>query len=313
MIGFVIVILIIVTLGATALIGGGGAKSSTNTGTPTTTASSSQSTTINSSSSSSSSANTRSSSSCSSTTSTTTSTSQSQGSPLQITVSKTISDPPEASTGENAYIYDVALTNTGSVSYDVNPSYFTLVTASNSVYDSTSFLAIRQSLSAVTLNHGQCASGQIAFQIPNTQVPSRLEFKDQIKSVDEFVVGLPQPMVWVSEPVRGRISLTGGESVGLSAAYTFSNSTLFYYTGDVIALEVALNDFHISGSIALFTLTLPSSDTGFTLLSINPPLPAVVDACCSDVDLFPTVNVYIYIVAPSSTFTGAIDLVGTTN
>jgi hypothetical protein len=232
---------------------------------------------------------------------------------LQITVNETISDSPEASAGGNAYIYDVTITNTGSGSYDVNPTYFTMVTSSNSRYDSTILRAMRQSLPEVTLNQGQSATGQIAFQLPKTQTPSRLEFVDQPESVDESLVGLPQPTVWVSEPEPGRVTLSGTQSGDLSATYTFSNDTLFYYTGDVIALEVAVNNFQLSGSVALNSLALASSDTGFTLSSISPSLPVAITACCSDIDVFVYVDVYVYIVAPASSFTGPIDLSGTTN
>jgi hypothetical protein len=300
-IGLVVGILIGVAIGAAELTGGGGTNSSTNTGTPTTTTSSSSS--------SQSTATSSSTSSSPSTTATTSSTSQSQGGPLLISIARAISDSPEASAGSKAFIYDVSITNMGSGSYDVNPLYFTMITASNSVYDSTFFLAIRQSLSAVTLNQGQTTSGQIGFQIPNGQTPSKLEFNNQFESVDEFVTGIPQPTVWVSEPncCSGQITLTGTDSGQLLATYSFSNNTEFFYTGDIITLKVGLNDFYSFGSVTLNTLTLASSDTGFILSSISPSLPITVTAGGSEVD------VYVYIVAPSSSFTGAIDLNGTTN
>ncbi len=72
-------------------------------------------------------------------------------------------------------------------------------------------------------------------------------------------------------------------------------------------MKVALNDYYSSGSVTLKSLTLSSSDTGFTLSSISPSLPLTVTGGGGEVD------VMVYIVAPASSFTGAIDLNGTTN
>ncbi|MHB2036599.1 MAG: hypothetical protein ACYCPW_07665 [Nitrososphaerales archaeon] len=47
--------------------------------------------------------------------------------------------------------------------------------------------------------------------------------------------------------------------------------------------------------------------------SISPTLPVVVTACCSDVDVFVFVYVNVYLIAPSISFTGAINLNGTTD
>jgi hypothetical protein len=323
-VGAVVGILIVVSISVILLTSAGNGTTSAGTVTSTTSSYSLQSKTSSSSSYSSSytttsllSTTTRvthsSTSPLSSTISSTTSssTTQVQGGPLRITVSKTISDSPEASAGETAYIYDVTVTNIGSGSYDVNPFYFSMITTSNYIYDTTALLAMRQYLSAVTLNQGQSTSGQVAFQFPNTQTPSGLEFNNQFEGVDELVAGLPQPTVWVSEPMvnlfGGSITLTGVDSLQLLATYSFNNNTFYYYTGDIITLKVALNDLNSSGSVTLNALTLASSDSGFTLSSISPSLPVTVTAGGGVVD------VYVYIVAPASSFTGAISLNGTTN
>jgi len=167
---------------------------------------------------------------------------------------------------------------------------------------------MRESLPAVTLNPGQGTSGQIAFQIPSTQTISKLEYNNPFTNLDEIMTNLPQVTSWVSEPsFFGTITSTGINSSQLSATYTFDNKTNWYYSGDVIALKVSLNDFYFSGNITLNTLSLTTSDTGFTISSIDPPLPVMVRAGGGEVD------VYVYIIDPASSFTGSIDFNGTTS
>jgi hypothetical protein len=237
---------------------------------------------------------------------------QSQGGPLQITVLKAISDPPEALAGGNAYIYDVTLTGNGAASYQATSTSFTLIVSTGVAYNSTLLKAMRQPLTAAALSHGQVAIGQVAFQVPGSQLPLELEFKDQADGIDEFT-SLPQPTAWVSEPTIGNIVLTGSQSGELFASLSFANDTQFFYSGEVIALELTINGIHNTGEVAIKTLSLSGPDKTLSVSSIDPQLPLVVTVCCSDVDTFQYYYVYLYIFAPASSFVGAISVNGTTD
>ena len=232
----------------------------------------------------------------------------SSGAPLQITVKETVSDGPEAAAGEDAYIYVLTLTNTGTRSYGVNSSFITLITSSAGVYDSAPFLqAMLHSLSAVTLIEGQSTSGQVAFQFPSTQTPSKLEFKNLAQGVDELVANLPVPSAWVSNIGLPSSTLTGPNSGFLSIGYSLGNDTFYYYTGEIITLHASISDLFTKGpaSVTLNTLALASSDTGFTLLSISPNLPLTVDAGGN-------VTVIVDVLDDASSFAGQLVLNGTT-
>lgn len=278
---FVVVVLALVVVSAVVLTSGGGAKSSGTTGVQPSSSTTTSSTVLIS----------------------------PTGGPLQITVKETVSDGPEAAAGEDAYIYVLTLTNTGTRSYDVNSSFITLITSSAGVYDSTPFLqAMLHRLSAVTLSEGQSASGQVAFQFPSNHTPSRLEFKNQAQGVDELVANLPEPSAWVSNIGIPFSTLTGPNSGFLSIGYSSGNDTFYYYTGEIITLHASISDLFTTGpaTVTLNTLTLASSDSGFTLLSITPDLPLTVDAGGN-------VTVVLNILDNSSNFTGQFVLNGTTN
>jgi len=224
-----------------------------------------------------------------------------------MVVTQTISDSPDASAGQSAFIYDLTIENNGSGSVSVNPLYFTLISSSNSVYDTDECGACVSAVLAITLRPGQNTSGQLGFEIPDTQVPSELEFTNRMQGVREFVTSLPAPTSWVSSPEpSGQIKLTGPGSSEIVATCSVSNNTVYFYTGDVIAVKISLINLG-QKSVTLTALNLTGPDAGFNLTSIGRPFPAIIPANGH------AVSVYVYIASPPSSFTGEIELEGTTS
>jgi hypothetical protein len=270
---------------------------------PTTTSTIQSSSVVTQTSQTSSASSTSASSTSSSTTSSTISTTSSPG-PLAIVISQTSSDPPEAQTGNSIFIYNVAFTNNGQSSYSVDELFFTMITVSNSVYNVAFVFAIQQNLPSVTLNPGQKTSGQIAFQIPSTETPAELEYNVP-DSIDEFVTNLPMPSSSVSEPnieittnVQGTTNAYGSQD--LSAFSSIQNNTFYFYTGQIIAIKVALTD--VDSGTTVTVNSIASNTTGLSLNQITPSLPVMVTGSGNEVDEM------VYILAPPTSFSGTITI-----
>ena len=172
------------------------------------------------------------------------------------------------------FIYNVAFANNGQSSYLVDELYFTMITASNSVYNPTIAIAVQQNLPSVTLNPSQKTSGQVAFQIPSSETPAKLEYK--IPGVfspilDEFVTNLPTPSSAVSEPnfeittnVQGTTNAYGLQD--LTAFSSIENSTFYFFTGQAIAIKVALTNFDTGTTVTVNSIA--STTTGLSLSQI---------------------------------------------
>lgn len=177
----------------------------------------------------------------------------------------------DAPSGYTIYIYDVTITNTGTVSHLVDELGFTLISTSNAVYAFTLALAIRQSLPSVQLSPGQHTSGQIAFQVANGDTPAKLEYKIPF-DVDELVTNLPQPTRWVSSVTYADVTLQGNVSSYYLASATVVNQTEFFYSTDRMVVNITLQAFNQVESIQVVAISVANAD--FKIVSVNPALPA---------------------------------------
>jgi hypothetical protein len=198
------------------------------------------------------------------------------------------------------YIYDLAFANNGQSSYSVNSLYFTIITASNSVYNTALALAIQQNLPAVTLSPGQKTSGQIAFQIPSSETPAKLEYKIPY-SIDEFVTNLPTPTSFVSRPsIIINTNLQGTSD--LTAFPSIQNMTYYFYTGQTIAITLALSDYFAGTTVTVNSIT--TTTTGLSISQISPSLPVKISGNSNGNE----VDVMVYMLAPPTSFSGTITL-----
>lgn len=223
-------------------------------------------------------------------------------SPYNIQVTQVALDQADAPSGNSYYIFTVDASYSGSGTWDVSPFYFQLVSNSSAVYSTTFALGVGNSMSAVTLSAGQHDVGQIAFELPTGQVPSKLDYTDELSNVKLEVSSLPQVSSWVSMISYPEVNVQGASSLSVFAYGSIQNSTTLYYNGDTISVKVAItyNAFPSSNSISVTSIT--DSDQGLTVSSIQPPLPVTVNGNGQEVDI--TVNV----IAPSSSYSGNLHL-----
>lgn len=239
-------------------------------------------------------------------TSTTTSSSSSLIGPLGITVSAAISDPPEAHAGNSLYIYSVALRDNTNVPINVNSSKFDLITASKNVYDTTLINATQQDLGPIALNPGESTSGQIAFQFPSSQTPSELEYNIS-DSIHEMVTHLPSPSQNVSELTAHVETIVGGvtKTYGLedlTSNAAIQNGSLFFYSGQTIAIKVAL--YNSSPGTTVSVVSITTTTPGIKIMGISPALPVAVANTANGNETV----VMVYAAAPATSFSGTIAL-----
>jgi hypothetical protein len=245
--------------------------------------------------------------------STVTSTSSGQ---VGLNVTKAITDPTESTSQELTYIYDFTFVDLNISNLDFSTLDLQLVGTSNSVYHSTGggagqVLAI-DVFQPIIMNPRQQVSGQVAFAVPRTDKPSKLEFVGG--SIDfsvSFSVGVPAPTANVSWIKQFNSNLTGSGSTEVNLeSITPENFTApatlgFYSSGEVIALQLSFLYLPSYFGNSTFEVTSIIDSAGFKVVGISPALPVSVGSSGA--------NVMLYLLAPATSFNGTLTIIANVN
>jgi hypothetical protein len=220
-----------------------------------------------------------------------------------LSVNKTITDPPESSSSQLVYIYDFVVVDNNVQDLEVGLFDFQLVGTSTSVYHSVTALA-EVILNSVQLNAGQKAEGQISFLIPRTDTPSSLEFMSG--AVDVSDSNLPAASANVSDILNFDGNLTGSAASNASISiiqpenFTEVTSQGYYYSGDVIAVNISLGfSLQYSGNGSdTYTVNSITDTSGLQILSFSPDLPVSFGSS--------GVHITVYLLAPGESFRGTV-------
>jgi hypothetical protein len=217
-------------------------------------------------------------------------------SPYTIEVTKVLVD-------HSYYLLTVDASYSGDGSWDVYPFNFQLVSNSSSVYPPVITLSEKTPLSDVTLSNGQHDVGQVAFNLPNGEVPSKLEYLSKFPSIKVETI-IPQVSSWVSTVSFAEVSVRAN---GLPVFATGSIQNIGpYYTGEVVAVKVTVTYSGFSGvSPSSISVTTISDSDGFTISKIEPSLPLTVNLNGQEVDIV------VSLVAPPFSYSGNLHLVVT--
>lgn len=237
--------------------------------------------------------------------------------PVSVTVTRTTVDNTtvDAATGSTIYIYDVTLTGSDSASHPVGASYFTLVGTGGASYQTTPDQAERTALANATLASGQQADGEVAFEVPNSDQPAKLEYKMPAQGVDVIVTSLPRPSRWVSSiaSVKATWKADTTNSNYFVAALIQNESSSLYYSTDTIPVKIEITPYNTDDIVleAVPDLTVTSafvSTIGFSVASVSPPFPITVANNGNEVDFM------VYVTLPNLSLTvGSLDLTLTTS
>jgi hypothetical protein len=193
----------------------------------------------------------------------------------------------------------------GDGSWNVYPFNFQLVSNSSSVYPPVSTLSEKTPLSDVTLSNGQHDVGQIAFNLPNGETPSKLEYLSQLPSIKVETSSIPQVSSWVSAVSFAEVSVRDVNGLPVFATAMIQNIGP-YYTGEVVVVKVTVTYRGFSGvSPSSILVTTISDSDGFTISKIEPSLPLTVNLNGQEVDIV------VSLVAPSFSYSGNLHLVVT--
>jgi hypothetical protein len=200
----------------------------------------------------------------------------------RTTVDQTTADSPS---GNTVFIYDVTLTGNDSASQPSNASYFTLTGSGGTVYDMANASAMTAPLPSEALSSGQQASGQVAFQVPNSDKPAKLAYDNPADGVDVTVANLPAASRWVSSVAGVSANLASNSATSnyfVTAVIQNSTKGLFYSTGTIpVKLEITPYNYDdiVGQAVPDITVTSITATTlGFSVASISPHLPVTVSA-----------------------------------
>jgi hypothetical protein len=231
-------------------------------------------------------------------------------------VTKAITDPTESTSNELTYIYDFNIVDLNVSNLDFSTLDLQLIGSSNSVYHSTGAGASQvfaiDIFQPVILNPQQQASGQVAFPVPRTDKPSKLEFVGGSIVVSvTFSVGVPAPSANVSWISQLNSNVTGSASgeVNLESItpenFTATASLGYYYSGDVIALQLSFIYLSSYFGNSTFEVTSITNSAGFKVVGISPALPVGVGGSGA--------TVMVYLLAPTASFNGTLTIVANVN
>jgi len=222
-------------------------------------------------------------------------------SPYSIQVTKVVID--QTSNRSSYYILSIDASYSGSANWHVYPDKFQLVTSSSSVYGTTFTLSESNPLRDVILSNGQHNVGQVAFEVPSGQTPSKVEYIDLVSNIKVESNSVPQISSWVSSVYSVKISLQNPPNRSYVVARgTIQNPKTCYYTGDIISVKVFITYIGVN-PISLISIT--DSDKGFTIQNVQPSLPVSVPGNGQEVSLI------VNVVAPSSSYSGDLHLIVT--
>jgi Domain of unknown function (DUF4352) len=211
-------------------------------------------------------------------------TSLSSGSgPISISIVRIVQDTPESNaTGKSVYILNVEVSNTGSESFEVNPDDFEAVGSSGSVYNEVDELAMTVP-QTVFIDPGQQTTLQIGFELAVGDSPSTLQyvghyvFSTGTSNVD-VSVGIPSPSGDVTDLLELNSTLTGSAAdnasvTGDEVTNTSQPSGSYFYTGDIIAIQISLGYSILYTGSSTFQVTSITNSWGLQMVETSPALP----------------------------------------
>jgi hypothetical protein len=210
-------------------------------------------------------------------------------SPYRIEVTKVVVD-------HSYYLLTVDASYSGDGSWNVYPFNFQLVSNSSSVYPPVITLSEKTPLSDVTLSNGQHDVGQIAFDLPNGEIPSKLEYLSKFPSI-KVETTIPQVSSWMSTVSFAEVSVRNVNGLSPFATGTIQ-SIGPYYTGEVVVVKVTVRWVGLSS----ISVTAISDSDGFMISKIEPSLPLTVKGNGQEVDIV------VSLVAPPSSYSGNLHL-----
>jgi hypothetical protein len=215
-------------------------------------------------------------------------------------------DQASAANGNSYYLLTVDASYSGDGSWSVHPLDFQLISSSSSVYQPTIALSVKTALSDVTLSNGQHDIGQIAFGLPNGEIPSKLEYLSQLPAIKVETSSIPQASSWVSKVFFAEVTVRDANGLLVFATGSIQNNGMWYYTGEVVVVKVAVTYSAISGvNPTSISVTAISDSDGFPTSKIEPSLPLTVNGDGQGVDIV------VSLVAPTFSYSGNMHLVVT--
>jgi hypothetical protein len=225
-------------------------------------------------------------------------------SPCRIEVTKVVLDQTSVTNGNSYYLLTVDASYSGDGSWNVHPLDFQLVSSSSSVYQPAIALSEKTALSDVTLSNGQHDIGQIAFDLPNGKVPSKLEYLSQLPTIKVETSSIPQVSSWVSTVSFAEVSVRDANGLPVFATGSIQNTGMWYYSGEVVVVKVAVTYAAVSGvNPSSISVTTISDSDGFATSKIEPSLPLTVNGNGQEVDIV------VSLVAPPFSYSGNMNLV----
>ncbi len=228
---------------------------------------------------------------------------------FNITVTKMIDDTPESNAnGKPVYIFDVTIVNVGNNDSNIVPADFELVGASNTVYAEQNALAMTIP-TEVFISPGQQTTMQVAFALSPGDSPKEIKYVGNYytntgSTVIDITSQLPQRALNVSWVSALDTNVTGSAASDISVTgaqlqnYSTPASLGYYYTGDIIAIQLSFGyQIGYSGNATL-QVTAISNSGGFKVEQITPPLPISVTSSGA--------TVMMYLITPQTSFSGTL-------
>ncbi len=212
----------------------------------------------------------------------------------RIQIDRVSFDRVDAPAGHSFYLLELNASNAGPVPWKFNPRFLEIVSNDSHVYSTDSNYNATSLLGEFSVGEGNYKVGQVAFELPIAEAPSRLRYSDPGVGVNLDVGSIPRVSAVASRfsynvrlTINGRAVAVNGWTVttvngtdqwvgSIISNGVILNNSLVFFTGQTV--QVSLWFEYLRQPVDPVTITLQSvaAGNGFQIVKIDGTLPLTI-------------------------------------
>ena len=191
----------------------------------------------------------------------------------EIQIAKVWSDRVDAPSGMLYYLVDVNASNISPTVWHLDPSLFAVTSNASLTYPSTVCYNETALLGKSDIAPGQHVTGEVAFEMPANQQPSKLNYADSVRGITIVVYDIP-PVSGVATRFDPHVHyLLNGTSWAntITTVATIANDSRSYvfFTGQKIYVSFAFYYYKRPIDPSTIAITSVTNDDGFPVSGVQ--------------------------------------------
>jgi hypothetical protein len=221
-------------------------------------------------------------------------------------------DRVDAPSGMAYYLLEVNASNSGPAAWHFDPSSLTVSSNASTAFSSTSGYNVTGLMREADIASGGHLVGEVAFEMPADQAPSRLSYADSKGGMELRAADVPVVSGVASKfNYNANLSVSGTGPVVQGNGWGFGsllmngvilNDTLTFFTGQTIQVNLWFEYLKRPADPTTITIQSVAASGGFQITNVDQPVPFTMTGWGSQAGLVLLLKV------PPGQQTGSIDL-----